>query len=76
MAFIALIALVAYYSIAHEAIKPWLLPFIAYIAIFLWEDRLVADASTTRQLIIGAMLVVMMIVRPQGFLGKARVEVL
>ena len=72
----ALVALVAYYSIAREKIKPLLLPLIAYISIFLWEDRLVADANTTRQLIIGAMLVVLMIVRPQGFLGKARVEVL
>ena len=76
IAFVALVALVAYYSIAREKIKPLLLPLIAYISIFLWEDRLVADANTTRQLIIGAMLVVLMIVRPQGFLGKARVEVL
>jgi hypothetical protein len=53
-----------------------LLPVIGYLGIFLWEVRLVTDVNTTRQLLIGAMLVVLMITRPQGFLGKARVEVL
>ena len=52
------------------------LPIIGYLAIFLWEVRLIANPSVTRQLIIGALLIVLMIVRPQGFLGKARVEVL
>lgn len=75
-AFVLVIALVAYFSIARESIKPILLPFISYVAIFLWEDRLVADPNTTRQLMVGMMLVVLMIIRPQGFLGKARVEIL
>ncbi len=75
-AFVAVIALIAYYSIARDSLKPFLLPLIAYVAIFLWEDRLVADPNTTRQLMVGMMLVVLMIIRPQGFLGKARVEVL
>jgi branched-chain amino acid transport system permease protein len=76
IAFIILISLVAYYSIAKASVKFYLLPVIAYVAIFLWEDRLVIEPSTTRQLIIGMLLVVLMIVRPQGFLGKTRVEVL
>ena len=76
IAFVLLIALIANYSIAKEKVKLYLLPIIAYLAIFVWEDRLVADPNTTRQLIIGMMLVVLMIVRPQGFLGKVRVEVL
>jgi len=75
-AFVILIALIAYYSIAKERIKYFLLPVIAYVAIFVWEVRLIAEPNVTRQLIIGMMLVVLMIVRPQGFLGKARVEVL
>jgi ABC-type branched-subunit amino acid transport system permease subunit len=75
-AFVILIVLIAYFTTTTPRIKSILLPVIGYLGIFLWEVRLVTDVNTTRQLLIGAMLVVLMITRPQGFLGKARVEVL
>ncbi|TSA54955.1 MAG: branched-chain amino acid ABC transporter permease [Actinobacteria bacterium] len=74
--FVLLIVLIAYFTTTTPRIKIFLLPIIGYLGIFLWEVRLVTDVNTTRQLLIGAMLVVLMITRPQGFLGKARVEVL
>jgi ABC-type branched-subunit amino acid transport system permease subunit len=40
-----------------------------------WETRLVVEPSITRQLMIGAILIVMMNARPQGLLGQRRVEV-
>jgi branched-chain amino acid transport system permease protein len=46
-----------------------------YLASFVWETRLVAAPSVTRQLLIGAILIVMMNARPQGLLGVRRVEV-
>ncbi|HEX9030906.1 MAG TPA: branched-chain amino acid ABC transporter permease [Streptosporangiaceae bacterium] len=46
-----------------------------YLGAFVWESILVAQPSVTRQLMIGAILIVMMNARPQGLLGKARVEV-
>ena len=46
-----------------------------YLASFVWETILVAQPSVTRQLMIGAILIVMMNARPQGLLGKRRVEV-
>src|SRR5580704_9526381 len=46
-----------------------------YLAAFVWETRLVNEPSITRQLMIGAILIVMMITRPQGLLGQRRVEV-
>jgi ABC-type branched-subunit amino acid transport system permease subunit len=46
-----------------------------YLAAFVWETRLVNEPSITRQLMIGAILIVMMISRPQGLLGQRRVEV-
>src|ERR1700761_6416895 len=46
-----------------------------YLAAFVWETRLVVEPSITRQLMIGAILIVMMIARPQGLLGQRRVEV-
>ena len=46
-----------------------------YLASFVWETRLVVEPSITRQLMIGAILIVMMNARPQGLLGQRRVEV-
>ena len=46
-----------------------------YLASFVWETRLIAEPSITRQLMIGAILIVMMNARPQGLLGQRRVEV-
>ncbi len=47
---------------------------VLYLAAFVWETRLVIDYSITRQLMIGAILIVMMNARPQGLLGQRRVE--
>ncbi len=46
-----------------------------YLASFVWETRLVVESQITRQLMIGAILIVMMNARPQGLLGARRVEV-
>jgi ABC-type branched-subunit amino acid transport system permease subunit len=47
-----------------------------YLAACVWEARLVAEPSITRQILIGAVLIVMMNARPQGLLGTRRVEVM
>jgi branched-chain amino acid transport system permease protein len=52
-----------------------LLPPTLYLAACVWEARLVAEPSITRQILLGAILIVMMNARPQGLLGKRRVEV-
>jgi ABC-type branched-subunit amino acid transport system permease subunit len=56
---------------------PWrtvlLVPTI-YLASLVWEAVLVAQPAVTRQIMIGAILIVMMIARPQGLLGTRRVE--
>jgi ABC-type branched-subunit amino acid transport system permease subunit len=46
-----------------------------YLAACVWEARLVAQPAITRQILIGAILIVMMNARPQGLLGSRRVEV-
>jgi len=46
-----------------------------YLAAFVWENRLVAEPSVTRILLLGALLVVLMSWRPQGLLGTSRVEI-
>jgi ABC-type branched-subunit amino acid transport system permease subunit len=66
----ALIALVQ----LHGWWRTALLVPVLYLAAFVWETRLVIDYSVTRQLMIGAILIVMMNARPQGLLGQRRVE--
>jgi len=51
-----------------------LLPPTICLASFVWETRLAVEPSITRQLMIGAILIVMMNARPQGLLGTRRVE--
>ncbi|MGH9062969.1 MAG: branched-chain amino acid ABC transporter permease [Acidimicrobiales bacterium] len=48
---------------------------LVYLAAFVWENLLVLQPSVTRQLFLGALLIVAMNLRPQGLLGEARVEV-
>jgi branched-chain amino acid transport system permease protein len=52
-----------------------LIPPTLYLAACVWEARLAAEPSVTRQILIGAILIVMMNARPQGLLGARRVEV-
>jgi branched-chain amino acid transport system permease protein len=46
-----------------------------YLAAFSWETRLAVDAAPTRILVIGFSLVLLMIFRPHGLLGKPEVRV-
>jgi ABC-type branched-subunit amino acid transport system permease subunit len=47
-----------------------------YLAAFVWENKLVAQVSgATRLILLGALLVVIMNVRPSGIFGTSRVEV-
>jgi branched-chain amino acid transport system ATP-binding protein len=52
-----------------------LIPPTVYVAICCWEARLVVNPSITTQIMIGAILIVMMSVRPNGLIGVRRVEV-
>ena len=46
-----------------------------YLAACVWEGVLVAQPSITRQILLGVILIVMMNARPNGLLGRRRVEV-
>jgi ABC-type branched-subunit amino acid transport system permease subunit len=66
--------------LAVTLVKGWwrialLIPTI-YLAVLVWENKLVDQTSVTRQLLFGGALVVMMAVRPQGLLGTRRVEII
>jgi branched-chain amino acid transport system permease protein len=73
------VALVCLLIALVQVSGPWraiLLPPTLYLASFVWETRLATEAAITRQLMIGAILIVMMNARPQGLLGSRRVEAL
>jgi branched-chain amino acid transport system permease protein len=46
-----------------------------YLASFVWETVLVTNPTTTREILVGVILIVLMIARPNGALGVRRVEV-
>ena len=48
---------------------------VLYLAACVWENILVAQPAVARFLLIGAMLVALMAVRPQGIFGRQRVEI-
>jgi branched-chain amino acid transport system permease protein len=54
----------------------WVLLGISiYLLAFAWETRLATEPAVTRILVVGVTLVVLMVTRPQGLLGKLRVEI-
>ncbi len=73
--FVALICLVIALVQLRGRRRTLLIPVTLYLATCVWEARLVAEPSITRQILIGAILIVMMNARPQGLLGSRRVEV-
>lgn len=73
--FVAMIVLVFALMRAGERLRPWLLVPTLYLAACCWESRLVVNPAITAQILIGAILIAMMIARPQGLLGTMRVEV-
>ena len=74
-AFVTLIGL----ALALTVVQGWrryllLVPTI-WTASFVWETRLIEEAPTTRPLLLGVILIVLMATRPEGLFGTPRVEV-
>jgi ABC-type branched-subunit amino acid transport system permease subunit len=73
--FVLLVCLLIALVQLHDPWRTILLVPTVYLASFVWESRLILEPAITRQLMVGAILVVMMNARPQGLLGTRRVEV-
>jgi ABC-type branched-subunit amino acid transport system permease subunit len=73
-AFVLLVAAVLALTRLRGTARTVALVPVLWLAAFVWESRLVAQPSVTRQLLVGAILVVMMNARPHGLLGRPRVE--
>ncbi|MEZ4608361.1 MAG: hypothetical protein R2865_16630 [Deinococcales bacterium] len=59
----------------HQTFSDILAVLGLYALAFAWETRLGLEPAATRILIVGLSLVLLMIFRPQGLLGKAEVRV-
>jgi ABC-type branched-subunit amino acid transport system permease subunit len=73
--FVLLICLLLALVQLKGIVRTVLLVPTVWLASCVWETVLSANPSVTRQLMIGAILIVMMNARPQGLLGARRVEV-
>ena len=74
--FVVMICVVAWLTQAGRRTRLLVLPPLLYLATFVWENRLVVDPSVTRLLMVGAILIVVMSVRPAGLFGAKRIEVM
>lgn len=74
VAFVALIGTGLVYTLLQGRWRTAMLIPMIYLGVFTWENRLVFEPSVTRQLLFGAILVILMASRPQGLLGTPRVE--
>jgi len=61
-------------------LRGWLrlvaLPPTLYLAAFVWENLMVPNPGPTRYIVLGLLLIVLMVVRPNGLLGERRVEII
>ena len=74
-AYVLLIGFVLALTVVRRSLRPFAVIPILYLGSCVWENVLVPQAAVTRYILLGAMLVAMMAARPQGLLGKARVEI-
>jgi branched-chain amino acid transport system permease protein len=61
-------------------LRGWLrlvaLPPTLYLATFVWENQMIPNPGPARYIVLGLLLIVLMIVRPNGLLGERRVEII
>ena len=75
VSYISLIALILVLTLVHGWVRYVLLVPTVYLGTFVWENVLLAQPDATRYIVLGVMLIVLMIVRPNGLFGERRVEI-
>jgi ABC-type branched-subunit amino acid transport system permease subunit len=75
VSYISLVALVLLLTMLSGWTRIVVLVPTLYLAAFVWENVMLAKPESTRYIVLGAMLVGLMIVRPSGLLGERRVEI-
>jgi branched-chain amino acid transport system permease protein len=76
VAYILLVAAIVVYPQLSRLWRAFLLAPLLYLVMFVWENLLLFQiGGATRLILLGALLVALMIVRPQGLFGTATVEI-
>jgi hypothetical protein len=75
IAFVAAVVSVLVLTLLRGRWRLAALPPALYLAAVAWENRLSLEPGITPLLLLGALLVALMTVRPQGLLGTSRVEI-
>ncbi|HKY24973.1 MAG TPA: branched-chain amino acid ABC transporter permease [Gaiella sp.] len=73
--YIGLVALALALTLVRGWLRIALLVPTIYLASFVWENVMLPQPESARYIVLGALLVAMMIARPQGLLGEKRVEI-
>ena len=73
--YISLVALALLLTLVSGWVRIALLVPTLYLASFVWENVMLPQPESARYIVLGALLVAMMIARPQGLLGEKRVEI-
>ena len=74
--YVGLIVLMLMLTLVHGWVRYALLVPTVYLGTFVWENVLLAQPDATRYIVLGVMLIVLMIVRPNGLFGERRVEII
>jgi ABC-type branched-subunit amino acid transport system permease subunit len=76
VAYILMVAAIVIYPQLSRLWRVLLLPPLLYLVMFVWENLLLVQiGGATRLILLGALLVALMNVRPQGLFGTATVEI-
>jgi branched-chain amino acid transport system permease protein len=73
--YIGLIGVVLVLTLLRGLPRYVLLVPTLYLAAFVWENVLLPQPDVTRYIVVGAMLIALMIMRPNGLFGERRVEI-
>ena len=76
VSYIGLICIALGLTLVRGWVRHVLLIPTLYLAAFVWENVLLAQPDATRYIVLGAMLIVLMVLRPNGIFGERRVEII
>ena len=75
VSYITLVAVTLLLTLLKGWVRLVVLVPTLYLAAFVWENVMLAKPEPTRYIVLGALLIALMIARPNGILGERRVEI-
>jgi branched-chain amino acid transport system permease protein len=73
--YIGLVAATLLLTLVRGWLRLVLLVPTLYLGAFVWENVMLSKPEPTRYIVLGAMLIALMVARPNGLLGERRVEI-